>query len=68
MFALWLGVGVLLNISVERLDGGNDGSDLYGLDGFENNGSCGRYHEDRGIGLFVGCFLMDDHGRNRCYI
>ena len=64
MFALWLGVGVLLDISVERLDGGNDGSYLYGLDWFENNGSCGRYHENRGIGLFVWRFLMDDHGRN----
>jgi hypothetical protein len=67
VFALWLGFGVLLDISVERLYSGNDGSDLNGLDGldgFENNGSCGRYHEDRGIGLFVWIFLMDDHGRN----
>jgi len=61
MFALWLGVGVLLDVGIERLDGGNDGSYLYG---FNNNGSCGRYHENRGIGLFVWRFLMDNHGRN----
>ena len=64
MFALWLGVGVFLDISVERLDGGNDGSDLDRLDGFENNRSCRNRHEDGGVRLFVVCFLMDDHGRN----
>jgi len=64
MFALGLGVGVLLDISVKRLDGGNDGSDLDGLDGFDNNWSRWNGHEDGGIGLFVWRFLMDDHGRN----
>ncbi len=64
MFALWLGVGVLLDISVERLYGGNDGSYLDGLDWFDNNRSRWNGHEDGGIGLFVWRFLMDDHGRN----
>ena len=61
MFALWLGFGVLLDISIERLDGGNDGSDLYG---FNNNRSSWNRHQDGGIGLFVWILLMDDHGRN----
>ena len=61
MFALWLGLGVLLDVGIERLNGGNDGRYL---NGFNNNRSCWNRHEDGGIGLFVGCFLIDDHGRN----
>ena len=61
MFALWLGVGVLLDVGIERLDCGNDGSYLYG---FNNNRSRWNRHEDGGIGLFVWRFLMDNHGRN----
>ena len=64
MFALWLGLGVLLDVGIERLDGGNDGRYLNGLDGFENNRSCWNGHEDGGIGLFVWNLLMNDHGRN----
>jgi len=65
MFALGLGVGVFLDVGIERLDGGNDGRYLDGLDRFDNNRSCWNSHEYGGIGLFVGRFLMDDHGGNR---